>query len=375
MTLAALACLLSFFLAATVAQAATPRGGETREDFNALCEVMLSAAGAKAEALALKARVTEIASKLRAAAQEWEEAGTNMSAFTSAAQAVENRTNAIAEEIKALEEQLLFGKKDSAAAETIDGLAAKMAPNSGSSGNKGFAVARNDEIVALANDMMWLCNLFGGDGNTGCGKSSDGVCACAYKGATAASKSGWHGMKASGSGASPAQIKDNNWPITKGICDTRSKEGAKQNAEDISTHMIAALATLRPRLSPGKPPLKTLRTHTASDKLAKRDAAPQAPNRKHASATQKKPRKKQAACPAGHPLQWRSPHACERPPNWKARSARSAKRHTFRAADTQAMAPTLGNTREGWGSDFARHQRKKHSDQPPSKPQHREHTK
>ncbi|KAH8603835.1 hypothetical protein ERJ75_001781400 [Trypanosoma vivax] len=86
MTLAALACLLSFFLAATVAQAATPRGGETREDFNALFEVMLSGAGAKAEGL--KARVTEEASKLRAAAEKWEAAGTNMSAFTSAAHAV-----------------------------------------------------------------------------------------------------------------------------------------------------------------------------------------------------------------------------------------------------------------------------------------------
>ncbi|KAH8610306.1 hypothetical protein ERJ75_001113500 [Trypanosoma vivax] len=113
MTLAAFACLLSF-LAAAVAQAATPRGGETREDFNALCEVMLSAAGAKAEALAVKARVTAEASKLRAAAQAWEEEGANMSAFTSAAQAVENRTNGIAEELKALEQQLLFGKKDAA---------------------------------------------------------------------------------------------------------------------------------------------------------------------------------------------------------------------------------------------------------------------
>ncbi|KAH8610311.1 hypothetical protein ERJ75_001113200 [Trypanosoma vivax] len=172
-----------------------------------------------------------MASKLRAAAQEWEEAGTNMSAFTSAAQAVENRTNAIAEEIKALEEQLLFGKKDSAAAETIDGLAKAMAPNTGSSGNKGFAVASGDEIVALANDMMWLCNLVDGIGSTGCGKSSNGVCACAYRGATAAGKSGWHGMKASGQGANPTQIETNNWPITKGICDTRGKEGAKQNAE------------------------------------------------------------------------------------------------------------------------------------------------
>ncbi|KAH8606079.1 hypothetical protein ERJ75_001551900 [Trypanosoma vivax] len=96
MRLAALACLLSF-LAATVAQAATPTGGETREDFNALCEVMLSAAGAKAEAEGLKARVTEEANKLRAAAEKWEAAGTKMSAFTSAAQAVENRTYEIAE--------------------------------------------------------------------------------------------------------------------------------------------------------------------------------------------------------------------------------------------------------------------------------------
>ncbi|CCD19848.1 hypothetical protein, conserved in T. vivax [Trypanosoma vivax Y486] len=126
-----------------------------------------------------------------------------------------------------------------------------MAPNTGSSGNKGFAVASGDEIVALANDMMWLCNLVDGIGSTGCGKSSNGVCACAYRGATAAGKSGWHGMKASGQGANPTQIETNNWPITKGICDTRGKEGAKQNAEDISTHMIAALATLRTRLRPG----------------------------------------------------------------------------------------------------------------------------
>ncbi|CCD18806.1 hypothetical protein, conserved in T. vivax [Trypanosoma vivax Y486] len=251
MRLAALACLLSF-LAATVAQAATPRGGETREDFNALCEVMLSAAGAKAEAAGLKARVTEEANKLRAAAQEWEEAGTNMSAFTSAAQAVENRTNGIAEELKALVEQLLFGKKDAAAADTIDGLAKAMAPSSGSSGNKGFAMTRGDEIVALANDMMWLCNLVDGSGTTGCGKSSDGVCACAYKGATAASKGGWHGMKASGSGANPARIETNNWPIAKGICDARGKGAPKQKPEDISTHMIAALATLRTRLKPDK---------------------------------------------------------------------------------------------------------------------------
>ncbi|KAH8603638.1 hypothetical protein ERJ75_001802000 [Trypanosoma vivax] len=89
MTLAALACLLSFFLAATVAQAATPTGGETREDFNALFEVMLSGAGAKAEGL--KARVTEEASKLRAAAEKWESAGTNMSAFTSLAQPVKKQ--------------------------------------------------------------------------------------------------------------------------------------------------------------------------------------------------------------------------------------------------------------------------------------------
>ncbi|KAH8615260.1 hypothetical protein ERJ75_000602500 [Trypanosoma vivax] len=160
MRLAALACLLSF-LAATVAQAATPRGGETREGFNALCEVMLNAAGAKTEATRLKARVTNEASKLRAAAQEWEQEGTNMSAFTSAADAVENSTNAIAEELKALEEQLLFGKKDNATAEPIERLAAKMAPSSGSGGNKGFAMTRGDEIVALANDMMWLCNLVG----------------------------------------------------------------------------------------------------------------------------------------------------------------------------------------------------------------------
>ncbi|KAH8603837.1 hypothetical protein ERJ75_001781800 [Trypanosoma vivax] len=90
MRLAALACLLSF-LAAAVAQATTPTGGETREDFNAFCEVMLSAAGAKTEAEGLKARVTKEASKLRAAAEKWEAAGTNMSAFTSAAHAVENR--------------------------------------------------------------------------------------------------------------------------------------------------------------------------------------------------------------------------------------------------------------------------------------------
>ncbi|KAH8615259.1 hypothetical protein ERJ75_000603300 [Trypanosoma vivax] len=100
MTLAALACLLSFFLAATVAQAATPRGGETREGFNALCEVMLSAAGAKAEAEGLKARVTEEDSKLRAALQKWEEPGTNISAFTSAAQEVENRDERACEGVK-----------------------------------------------------------------------------------------------------------------------------------------------------------------------------------------------------------------------------------------------------------------------------------
>ncbi|KAH8615267.1 hypothetical protein ERJ75_000602800 [Trypanosoma vivax] len=252
MTLAALACLLSFFLAAKVAQAATPRGGETREGFNALCEVMLSAAGAKTEAEGLKARVTEEASKLRAALEKWEAAGTNMSAFTSAAQAVENRTHEIAEELKALEEQLLFGKKDNATADTIDGLAKAMAPSTGSNGNKGFAMTRGDEIVALANDMMWLCNLVDGSGSTGCGKGTDGVCACAYKGATAESKGGWHAMKASGSGANPTQIENNNWPITKGICETRGKGKTKQNAEDIGTHMIAALATLRTRLKPDK---------------------------------------------------------------------------------------------------------------------------
>ncbi|CCD20147.1 hypothetical protein, conserved in T. vivax, (fragment), partial [Trypanosoma vivax Y486] len=253
MTLAALACLLSF-LAATVAQAATPRGGETREDFNALCEVMLSAAGAKTEAEGLKARVTEEASKLRAAAQRWESAGTNMSQFTSAAEEVENRTNGIAEELKALEAQLLFGKKDGATQNTIDGLAAKMAPNTGKNGNSGFAMTGGDEIVALANDMMWLCNLVDGNGKTGCGVERTGVCACAYMGirTTAESAGGWHGMKAGSSGANPDQIATNNWPITKGICEARGKGAPKQKPEDISTHMIAALATLRTRLKPDK---------------------------------------------------------------------------------------------------------------------------
>ncbi|KAH8615261.1 hypothetical protein ERJ75_000603100 [Trypanosoma vivax] len=143
---------------------------------------MLSAAGAKTEAEGLKARVTEEDNKLRAAAQEWEAAGTNMSAFTSAAQAVENRTHGIAEELKALQEQLLFGKTDNATAETIESLAAKMAPTGGRRGNKGFAMRRGDEIVALANDMMCICNLVGSSGSTGCGAGSTGVCACAYKG-------------------------------------------------------------------------------------------------------------------------------------------------------------------------------------------------
>ncbi|CCD20553.1 hypothetical protein, conserved in T. vivax [Trypanosoma vivax Y486] len=251
MRLAALACLLSF-LAATVAQAATPRGGETREDFNALCEVLLTAAGAKKEAEGLKARVTEEANELRAAAQGWEAEGANMSAFTSETHEVENRTNGLAEELKALVGQLLFGKKAPKQAETIAGLAKAMAPGSGSTGNKGFAMTRGGEIVALANDMMWLCNLFGADGSTGCGKSSDGVCACAYKGAKVTDKGGWHGMKASGSGANPTQIETNNWPITKGICEARGKGETKQNAEDISTVMIAALATVRTRLKPDK---------------------------------------------------------------------------------------------------------------------------
>ncbi|KAH8610330.1 hypothetical protein ERJ75_001112900 [Trypanosoma vivax] len=61
---------------------------------------MLSGAGAKAEGL--KARVTEEASKLRAAAEKWEAAGTNMSAFTRRHMPVKNRTNEIAEELKAL---------------------------------------------------------------------------------------------------------------------------------------------------------------------------------------------------------------------------------------------------------------------------------
>ncbi|KAH8606076.1 hypothetical protein ERJ75_001552300 [Trypanosoma vivax] len=135
MRVAALACLLSF-LAATVAQATTPTGGETREDFNALCEVMLSAAGAKAGAEGLKARVTAEASKLRAAAEKWEAAGTNMSAFTSAAQAVKNRTNGIAEEIKALEAQLLFGKGTTTENATIARLAKAMAPNGGQRGTR-----------------------------------------------------------------------------------------------------------------------------------------------------------------------------------------------------------------------------------------------
>ncbi|KAH8606080.1 hypothetical protein ERJ75_001552100 [Trypanosoma vivax] len=132
-----------------------------------------------------------------------------------------------------------------------------MAPKSGSSGNKGFAMRRGDEIVALENDMIWLCNLIDGSGSTGCGKGTDGVCASAHKGATDASKGGWHGMKASGSGANPTQIETNNWPITKGICETRGKGETRQNAEDISTVMIAALATLRTRLKPDKAATET----------------------------------------------------------------------------------------------------------------------
>ncbi|KAH8603836.1 hypothetical protein ERJ75_001781100 [Trypanosoma vivax] len=151
---------------------------------------MLSAAGAKAGAEGLKARVTAEASKLRAAAEKWEAAGTNMSAFTSAAHAVKNRTNGIAEEIKALEAQLLFGKGTTTENATIARLAKAMAPNGGQKGNKGFDEGTHAGIVALANDMMWLCNLVDGSGSTGCGKSSDGVCACAYKGATNASKGG-----------------------------------------------------------------------------------------------------------------------------------------------------------------------------------------
>ncbi|KAH8603634.1 hypothetical protein ERJ75_001802200 [Trypanosoma vivax] len=176
-----------------------------------------------------------------------------MSAFTSAAQAVKNRTNGIAEEIKALEAQLLFGKGTTTENATIARLAKAMAPNGGQKGNKGFDEGTHAGIVALANDMMWLCNLVDGSGSTGCGKSSDGVCACAYKGATNASKGGWHGMKASGQGANPTQIENNNWPITKGICEARGKGKTKQNAEHISTIMIAALATLRTRLKPDKP--------------------------------------------------------------------------------------------------------------------------
>ncbi|KAH8615308.1 hypothetical protein ERJ75_000598400 [Trypanosoma vivax] len=109
-----------------------------------------------------------------------------MSAFTSAASG-RKQDERIAEELKALVEQLLFGKKDAAAADTIDGLAKAMAPSTGSSGNKGFAMTRGDEIVALANDMMWLCNLFG-QWQHRLRERTDGVCACAYKGATAASK-------------------------------------------------------------------------------------------------------------------------------------------------------------------------------------------
>ncbi|KAH8603636.1 hypothetical protein ERJ75_001801900 [Trypanosoma vivax] len=99
-----------------------------------------------------------------------------------------------------------------------------MAPKSGSSGNKGFAMRRGDEIVALENDMIWLCNLIDGSGSTGCGKGTDGVCASAHKGATDASKGGWHGMKASGSGANPTQIETNNWPITKASAKPAAKE-------------------------------------------------------------------------------------------------------------------------------------------------------
>ncbi|KAH8615264.1 hypothetical protein ERJ75_000602300 [Trypanosoma vivax] len=373
MRLAALACLLSF-LAATVAQATTPRSGETREDFNALCEVMLSAAGAKAEALAVKARVTAEASKLRAAAEKWEAAGTNMSAFTSAAQAVENRTHGIAEELKALVEQLLFGKTDNATAEPIERLATKMAPSSGSSGNKGFAGRTADEIVALANDMMWLCNLVDGSGSTGCGKGTDGVCACAYKGATAASKGGWHGMKASGQGANPTKIATNNWPITKGICETRGKGGTIQNAEDISTHMIAALATLRTRLKPDKPATETPTNTYCLGQAGNQGCTARTTNRKHASATQKKTRNAQADCPAGHPLQWRSPHECESPPNWKEGYTRSAKRRNAAPTQTSDGANTWKHS--GKAAQRLRETAKeKTQPQPPSKPQHREHTK
>ncbi|CCD21682.1 hypothetical protein, conserved in T. vivax [Trypanosoma vivax Y486] len=175
-----------------------------------------------------------------------------MSAFTSAAHAVEKRTYEIAEEQRAMEAQLLFGKKDNATAEAIEELAAKMAPTGGRSGNRGFAMKPGDEIVALANDMMWLCNLVGSRGSTGCGVASTGVCACAYKGATATGKGGWHGMKAEGQGANPTQIETNNWPIEAGICEARGKGETKQSAEDISTHMIAALQTLRARLKPDK---------------------------------------------------------------------------------------------------------------------------
>ncbi|KAH8610328.1 hypothetical protein ERJ75_001112800 [Trypanosoma vivax] len=111
---------------------------------------------------------------------------------------------------------------------------------------------RGDEIVALENDMIGLCNLIDGSGSTGCGKGTDGVCACAYKGATDASKGGWHGMKASGSGANPTQIETNNWTDHQGHLRNPRQRRNETKRRDISTVMIAALATLRTRLKPDK---------------------------------------------------------------------------------------------------------------------------
>ncbi|KAH8615309.1 hypothetical protein ERJ75_000598800 [Trypanosoma vivax] len=58
-------------------------------------------------------------------------------------------------------------------------------------------------------------------------------------------------MKASGSGANPRRLRQTTGRSPRASAKPAAK-GAKQNAEDISTHMIAALATLRTRLKPDK---------------------------------------------------------------------------------------------------------------------------
>ncbi|KAH8610323.1 hypothetical protein ERJ75_001112600 [Trypanosoma vivax] len=147
-----------------------------------------------------------------------------------------------------------------------------------------------------------------------------------------------------GQGANPTQIENNNWPITRESAKAEARRNETKRRGHQHAHDRRACNTAR-TLKPDKAATDNP-TNTYCLGQAGNQGCDATSNQQEACVCYaKETAEQQAACPAGHPLQWRSPHACERPPNWKDRSTRSEKRPT-RRRHRQAMAQHLETLRQ-----------------------------